>query len=92
VEGLRAAFGQVVRRARKRAGLSQEQLGLDAGLARNFVSLIELGQTQPTLETVYQLAKALGCEGSKLLTLVEKELNTQPPSRPPARRTYKDRK
>lgn len=39
-----AAFGRVLRKLRLAAGLSQEQLGLEAGVQRNFISLIETGQ------------------------------------------------
>jgi transcriptional regulator with XRE-family HTH domain len=42
------AFGQVLLRRRKLAGLTQEQLGLDAGIERNYVSLLELGQHTPS--------------------------------------------
>lgn len=36
-------FGRVLRRLRKTAGLTQEQLALEAGVERNYVSLIERG-------------------------------------------------
>ncbi len=44
-----AAFGQVLRKHRLAAGMSQEQLGLESGVQRNFISLIETGQNQPTI-------------------------------------------
>lgn len=64
-------FGKVLRRLRKDKGLSQEALGLNAGLQRNFVSLIELGRNQPTLATVFKLAHALGVRPSFLIRLTE---------------------
>lgn len=42
------AFGKVLRRLRKEAGLTQEQLGLEADLRRTYVSILELGQQQPS--------------------------------------------
>lgn len=53
------AFGRVLRSLRKQAGLTQEQLGFEADLRRTYVSTLELGQQQPSLETVLKLALAL---------------------------------
>jgi transcriptional regulator with XRE-family HTH domain len=69
-----AAFGQVLRKLRLAAGLSQEQLGLEAGVQRNFISLIETGQNQPTITTIFKLASALGIKPSKLVAAAEKQL------------------
>ena len=67
-------FGHVLRRLRKEAGLSQEQLALEAGIERNFVSLIERGINQPTVRVMFKLAAALGTTPSKMLLEVENEL------------------
>jgi len=74
VDAVKLAFGRVLRRARKRAGLSQEDLGLESGVARNFISLIELGRNQPALETLFRLSDALDTLPSRLLAEVEAEL------------------
>lgn len=66
------AFGQVLRKHRLAAGLSQEQLGLESGVQRNFISLIETGQNQPTIGTIFRLAGALNVKASKLVSDVEK--------------------
>lgn len=70
-------FGQVLRRLRKEANLSQESLALEAGVERNFVSLIERGINQPTLRIMFKLAKALNTTPSKMLALVENALQTK---------------
>ena len=67
-----AAFGQVLRMHRQAAGLSQEQLGLESGVQRNFISLIETGQNQPTITTIFRLALALNVKASKLVAETEK--------------------
>jgi transcriptional regulator with XRE-family HTH domain len=67
------AFGVVLRRLRKAKGLTQETLGLEADVQRNFISLIELGQNQPTITTIFRLASALGVKPSKMLELVQAE-------------------
>jgi transcriptional regulator with XRE-family HTH domain len=63
-----------LRRLRLAAGMSQEQLGLESGVQRNFISLIETGQNQPTIGTIFKLAAALDTKASKLLADAEKLL------------------
>lgn len=69
-----AAFGLVLRKLRLAAGLSQEQLGLESGVQRNFISLIETGQNQPTITTMFKLAVALNVKPSKMVADAEKLL------------------
>jgi len=68
------AFGKVLRRLRKELGASQETLGFEADLRRTYISVLELGQQQPSLTTILKLAKPLGRTGSELIGLVEAEL------------------
>jgi transcriptional regulator with XRE-family HTH domain len=72
---LAVAFGVVLRRLRIDAGLTQEQLGFEAELRRTYVSVLELGQQQPSLTTIFKLADALKTPPSKLLRQVEDELS-----------------
>lgn len=53
------AFGEELRRLRKRAGLSQETLAQRAGLSPEAVSLLERGRRTPRLTTARLLAEAL---------------------------------
>ena len=69
-------FGAALRRLRKAAGLSQEQLGMEAGVQRNFISLIERGQNQPTINTIARLARALGIKASELVAEAERNQAT----------------
>lgn len=69
------AFGQVLRDLRREAGLTQEQLGFEAGLERNFISMLELGQRQPSLATVFKLAKALQISPPRFVELVDSQLD-----------------
>jgi len=68
------AFGKVLRRLRLEAGLTQEQLGFEADLRRTYVSILELGQQQPSLATILKLAKALKQSGQALVGMVEAEI------------------
>jgi len=54
-----ASFGKVLREYRDRAGLSQEELADAAGLDRTFIGMLERGQRQPTLESLFKIADAL---------------------------------
>jgi transcriptional regulator with XRE-family HTH domain len=69
-----AALGLALRKLRREGGLSQEKLGLDSGVQRNFISLIETGQNQPTITTIFKLAAALGIKASELVVAAEAEL------------------
>ena len=69
------AFGIVLRDLRLKSGLSQEGLGFAADLQRNYISLMELGRNQPTITTIFKLAKALNIKPSKLIDLVENDVN-----------------
>ncbi|MFS8433818.1 helix-turn-helix domain-containing protein [Xanthomonas campestris] len=64
----------MLRDLRRRTGLTQEELGFEAGLERNFVSMLELGQRQPSLASVFKLARALGISAPQLVELVDKQL------------------
>ncbi|HEY0953512.1 MAG TPA: helix-turn-helix transcriptional regulator [Roseateles sp.] len=68
---LAITFGQVLRDQRKQVGLTQEQLGFEAGLERNYISMLERGERQPTLSTLVKLAKPLRKRASQLVALVE---------------------
>lgn len=74
-----AAFGKVLRRLRLARGLSQEQLGLDADLRRTYISILELGQQQPSLVTILKLAAALGVEPGLLVDSAAAELGLNSP-------------
>ena len=56
-----------IREARKRAGLTQEQLAAKAGITQSHLSRLELGKYVPTLATLERLARALRIPLSELL-------------------------
>ena len=69
------AFGKVLRLLRNEAGLTQEVLGFEADLRRTFISVLELGQQQPTLTTILKLAKPLKRSAQDIVGLVEAEIH-----------------
>ncbi len=60
-------FGVNLRWARQRAGISQEQLSLEAKVDRAAISVYENGVRQPNLRTVLKLAMKLDIAPSALL-------------------------
>ena len=56
---MKLRFGQNLARARRRAGLSQEELGVRASLHRTEISLLERGTRLPRIDTAIKLAGAL---------------------------------
>lgn len=54
--------GSLIRRARKRLGWSQTQLGDKAGLRQETISLIETGNPAARLETILAILAALDLE------------------------------
>ncbi len=67
-------MGEELRERRLERGLSQEELADKAGMSRNFIGLIERGDRNPTLLTLYSLAIALKSSLTELVTAAEKRL------------------
>lgn len=55
-------LGALVRRHRKKLGLSQSELGVKAGLRQETISLIETGNPAAKLETILSVMAALDLE------------------------------
>lgn len=60
-------LGKNVARLRKERGLSQEAFADHAGIHRTYISDIERGARNPTIEIVAKIAKALGVRPGTLL-------------------------
>jgi transcriptional regulator with XRE-family HTH domain len=65
-------FGRILRQARLERDLSQEKLALDSGLDRTFVSMLERGLRQPTLGTLFSLARTLKMNPSEIVARLER--------------------
>ncbi len=55
----RKQFGKRLRELRKKAELSQEELGFRAGIHRTYVGAIERGEQNLSIDNIHKLAKAL---------------------------------
>lgn len=67
-------LGQVLRRLRNERKLSQEDVAYESGVDRSFLSEIERGIHQPTVSTLFRIARALGTSASAVLAAVEEEI------------------
>lgn len=64
-------LGDELRKARKKAGMTQEDLAFAAGIDRSYVSLLETNRKSPTVDTLLRVCKALGAKASHLIARVE---------------------
>jgi transcriptional regulator with XRE-family HTH domain len=74
---IEAAFGQAIKELRKKHHISQEKLAEVSNLDRSFISLLECGHKQPSLITIFQLAKSFNMSAAKLVTMVEKKIHSK---------------
>jgi transcriptional regulator with XRE-family HTH domain len=77
VKRLRLKFGEDVREARIKAGLSQAQLAQRLGRTQQYVSLIESGQRRLPMEAMVLIMRALGLE----IDIVTRPQSVQPHGR-----------
>lgn len=64
---IKLAVGERVRALRMKKGLSQEELGFESGLHRNYIGGIERGERNVAVVNLVRLAKALGVRPRDLL-------------------------
>ena len=63
-------LGENVRHYRKLNGMTQEQLALEAGMERSYLSDLERGTRNPSVVALGRLADALNIEPNKLLEAI----------------------
>lgn len=67
-------LGAAIRRQRVKAGLSQEELAEQAGLHTTYISMVERGIRNPTVDVAARIAKALRISLPRLIALAERGL------------------
>ena len=70
-EEIRVAYGKAVRAIRQDKKISQEELGDLCGLHRTYISDVELGKRNVSLENIDKIAHALQVKKSELFVEVE---------------------
>lgn len=64
-------LGKELRKARTRAGLTQEDLAFKARVDRTYISMLENDKKSPTVDMLMRICQALGIAASQLLAQVE---------------------
>ncbi|WP_310352847.1 helix-turn-helix transcriptional regulator [Methylobacterium sp. BE186] len=78
----RARVAWHLRRLRTERGLSQESLAVDAAVDRTYVSGIERGTFNPSVDLIERLAKALAVDVAEFFTPVDASAAPPQPLRP----------
>jgi transcriptional regulator with XRE-family HTH domain len=60
-------FGHNLRKCRRRAGLSQEELGIRSELHRTEIGLLERGARVPRIDTLIKIASAMRIPPAELI-------------------------
>ena len=68
--------GRIIRRMRLNKGMSQEVLSGFACISRSHLAMIEAGSINASVDTLWQIAEALGTRLSKIFKQVEQEKDT----------------
>lgn len=58
--------GELIRQARKKAHITQEELGVKLGVSGSMIAQYETGKRKPKYETLERIAAALGVESVEL--------------------------
>lgn len=70
-EAILVRFGSAVRKLRHEQNISQEQLAYMCCLHRTYISDVELGKRNVSLENISKMASALGISITRLFAEVE---------------------
>ncbi|MFC4621051.1 helix-turn-helix domain-containing protein [Comamonas nitrativorans] len=71
------ALGQALRKLRTERGWSQSDLALRVQMDRNYLSLIELGRSSPSVRMLLRLCAALDVRAADVLDDVERRVLAQ---------------
>ncbi len=68
---LQQIFGETIKKIRLKKGLSQETLSFEADIDRTYISDIEKGERNVSIQVSYKLASALQISFSDLIKEIE---------------------
>ena len=70
METIDIAFGEVLALLRREQKFSQRQLAAKSCLHSTFISMLERGRRQPSLQTLFDIAHGLEIEATEFLYLI----------------------
>lgn len=66
-------LGAELRKARLRAGLTQQDVAGKASIDRAYISEIERGRAMPSVERFLRICEAIGIRGSRIIAKIEQK-------------------
>ena len=63
----------MIPKARLAKGLTQGDLAFEAGISRNYVSLLELNEKSPTVDLLLRLCEAMDVPAARIIGKVERQ-------------------
>lgn len=75
MENIRKKFGTNVVRYRHAKGVSQEQLADDCNIARSYMSRVERGLANPSLDGIQKIADGLGVATAELFIDIDPDVS-----------------
>lgn len=73
-------IGVTLKKLRKRKGLSQQEVADKSNISRTYISQIESGEFNPTVETLESIGKVL-CIPFPIISFLSLDINSIPESR-----------
>ncbi len=78
MDNIRKAIGQRIKELRKEKGLTQEELGNICGLSYKFISDVERGKQNASVDSITSIAKGLNVQLSALFDFQEPQTKQNP--------------
>ncbi len=67
-------LGELLRNARQKAGLTQEELAFQAQVDRTYISQLEHNKKSPTVDMLFRLCKAMQTSPGRIISALERRL------------------
>ena len=74
-KGIKIAVGRAIRQVREDRQISQDELGVRANLDRTYISSVENGKRNISLENLHLLARSLGVSLTEIVQLAEDRMS-----------------
>jgi transcriptional regulator with XRE-family HTH domain len=68
--------GEILYRAREKAGLTQQEVAARAGMDRSYISDVERGRASVSVDALLRICSALGVPAKRIIGQVETNLTT----------------
>jgi transcriptional regulator with XRE-family HTH domain len=81
MSGVLGALGKAIRQVREDRSLSQERLAEIAGLHRTYISSVEQGRRNISIDNIFKIANALGVSMTEIIQLCEDRLDPISPKK-----------